>query len=150
MPISAALPVLASGLQLLFEPGTTPPTTHDAARMWADAIVRYATAGGVPAEVKRQALASALEVAFQPAWLGAGIPLFLQALVVFWMGLPVPQQLGVVVIFVPLISPIPPPIPPEATPAQQAQSLANQLHALTLGAAKVQLTAPPNPIVPLL
>jgi hypothetical protein len=149
MPVSTATSVLASGFLPMFVPETSPTTTKASADAWAAAYVSYAVAGGILAAPTRQtALANALLTAFNPSLMGGGIPLFLNALSVFWIGLPVPGQLAIATLFVPISSPESPQ-PPNATPQQQANGLAQVIAGLTLGAVKVTLTAPPNTVLPL-
>jgi hypothetical protein len=150
MPLSPQIPQLGQGFLVLFDPELAPITTPDSARVWAQAYTAWAIVGGVVAAAPKESLlASALTVAFNPNSGGAGPALFIQAIVGFWMGLPVPEQLGVVSAVIPTGS-VDSPQPPDATPQQQAQGLAQVIAGFTLGAVKVQLIAPPNPIVPLL
>lgn len=142
MPLAIATPTLAAGMVPLFSPGSS--TSGQAADVFASAYVQYAVAGGIPAAVtRRQALASALAQAFSSP--GGGIPLFLQALASFWIGLPVPAQAGAA-LFVPINPDLTSPQPPDATPIQQANGVAQMMARLTLGAVKVQPFAPGPPV----
>lgn len=136
---------------MLFDPELAPITTPDSARVWAKAYTDWAVIGGVvAARAKEPVLATALTAAFNPELGGAGPALFIQAIVAFWAGLPVPQQLGIVSAVIPTGS-VSSPQPDDATPEQQAQGLAQVIAGFTLGAVKVQvLPTPPGPIVPLL
>jgi hypothetical protein len=150
MPVAPQTPKLARGFDILFDQEKSPATTPDAARVWAKAYTDYAVAGGVTAaRAKEPVLAAALTTAFNPELAGGGPPLFIQALQAFWLGLPVPEQLAVVVAVIPSGS-VNSPQPDNATPKQQADGLAATIAAFTLGSVKVQLTAPPNTILPLL
>lgn len=148
MPVAAVTSVLAAGLLPLFVPETAPATTPDAADQWAKAYTDYIVAGGISAVHKQSAFAAALTTAFNPELAGGGPPLFIQALQVFWLGLPVPQQGGTVVLFTPTTTNVDSPQPDDATPQDQADALAQVLSSFTLGAVKVQV-GPPGPIVPL-
>lgn len=133
----------------MFQPATTPATTELAANAWAQVYTNYAVAGGVQAALgKRSALAQALKVAFDPELLGAGLLLLLEALQVFWLGLPVPAQTGVVTAFIPVSVNLNTNLPPNATAPQQAAALAQKIARLTLSAVKV--TVPGPAVVPLL
>jgi len=150
MPVSIATPVLANGLLPMFIPATAPETTAKAADAWAKAYVGYAVAGGVvAANTRRLSLAQALTAAFRPELAGGGQALFMAALAAFWIGMPIPAQLGAAVVFAPTNPSVNSPQDPSATPQQQANGLARVIAGLTLGAVKVQLATPPNPIVPL-
>ncbi len=149
MPVAAVTSVLAAGFLPMFVPATAPATTELAANMWARAYANYIVAGGLPEALSRQgAFASALVSAFRPELAGAGPPLFLQAFQVFWLGLSVPAQVGVVTAFVPVSADVNSPEPDGASPQDQARGLALVISGLTLGAVKV--TVPPGVIVPLL
>lgn len=150
MPLGPQTSTLARGFDILFDQEKSPQTTPAAAQVWANAYTNYAVAGGVAAaKAKEPVLASALTQAFNPNLAGGGPPLFIQALVAFWAGLPVPEQAGVVSAIIPSGG-VNSPQPDDATPTQQADGLAATIAAFTLGSVKVQLLAPPNPIVPLL
>lgn len=150
MPLAPVTPTLASGLLPMFVPETSPATTQASADAWAKAYVAYVVAGGMPgATAKQSALASSLATAFNPLLAGGGPVLFMQALSLFWIGMPVPAQAGAVSLFVPLSPNTNSPQPPDATPQQQANGLAQVIAGLTLGAVKVQPFAP-GPPVPLL
>ena len=143
MPLATATPVLATGFLPLFTPGFS--TTAQAADAWARAYAQYVVAGGIPAAVAKQpGLAAALTQAFNPA--GNGIPAFLQALTVFWLGLPVPAQAGAVAAFLPVNPNLTSSQPPDATAVQQANGLAQVMARLTMGAVKVQPFAPGPPV----
>lgn len=131
----------------MFVPETSPAETRAAAVAWAAAYTDYVVAGGIPARPRQSMFADALTTAFNPALAGGGPALFLSAFQVFWVGLPVPAQTGIVVAFVPVGS-VNSPQPDNATPAQQANGLATVISTLTLGAVKVQV--PPGVIVPIL
>lgn len=154
MPIAAVTSVLAAGLTPMFVAKTAPPTTKAAARAWARAYTQYVIAGGIPAAAtKEAALGTALANAFRPELGGGGPALFLQALSLFWIGLPVPAQGGGVVAFVPATSIANNPQPENASAQQQARGLAQVIAGLTLGAVKVVVPLgpiPPGTIVPLL
>jgi len=150
MPVSIVTPVLAAGFLPMFVPETSPATTRDSARAWASAYVSYVVAGGIPAaSAKQDAFAAALETAFNPNLGGAGPSLFLSAMNVFWLLLPVPAQVGAVSLFIPTSPNVNSPQPPDATPQQQANGLAQVIAGLTLGAVKVQpfVPGPPVPLV---
>lgn len=149
MPVAAVTSVLAGGLTPLFTAETAPITTQKAASDWARAYVQYATAGGVAAANTREAaLAISLANAFRPELVGGGPALFLQALALFWIGMPIPAQSGVATAFTPVSVVVNNPQPEKVTPQQQARGLAQVIAGLTLGAVKV--TVPPGVIVPLL
>lgn len=149
MPVAAVTPVLAAGFLPMFVPETAPATTELAAQAWARAYTDYIVAGGIPAAATRQGVfASALANAFRPELAGAGPPIFIQAFQVFWLGLPVPAQAGVVSAFTPATTNVTSPQADTATPADQARGLALVISGFTLGAVKV--TVPPGVIVPLL
>jgi len=150
MPLTPVTPTLASGFLPMFVPETSPATTQASADAWAAAYVAYVVAGGMPAATAKQsALASSLATAFNPNLAGAGPALLIQALAIFWIGIPVVAQLGAVSLFIPLSPIVNNPQPPDATPQQQANGLAQVIAGLTLGAVKVQPTLP-GPPVPLL
>lgn len=132
----------------MFVTETAPTTTREAAERWALAYTDYALAGGVPASPRRLSFADALTEAFNPELAGGGPSLFIQALSVFWVGLPVPQQGGSVIFFAPTSSNVDSPQPDDATPQDQANALAQVISGFTLSAVKVQV-GPPGPIVPL-
>lgn len=149
MPVSTATPVLAAGLAPMFTAATSPATTEQAAQTWAEAYADYIKAGGITAAPTRvPAFASALASAFRPELAGGGPALFVAAFQVFWIGLLVPAQSGIVSAFVPITLDVNSPQPAEATPQQQANGLAQIIAGLTLGSVKVQV--PPGVIVPLL
>jgi hypothetical protein len=149
MPLGPRTSVLASGLTPLFREETAALTTPEAARAWARAYVNYVAAGGMPgARLKELAFAQALTVAFAPELAGGGPALFLLALSAFWVGIPVPEQVGNVTAFVPITTNVNSPQPDTATPEQQANGLAVMISGLTLGSVKV--TVPPGTVVPLL
>lgn len=150
MPLGAHIDKLANGFAPLFDPEQAPTTTAGAARAWAKAYTDWAKVGGVAAAAAKEApLAAALTAAFKPELAGGGPPLFIQALVLFWTALPVPEQASVVSAIIPTGS-VNSPQPDDATQEQQAQGLASVVSAFTLGSVKVQLIAPPNTILPLL
>lgn len=147
MPLAAVTPVLAAGFLPMFMPSTSPSTTRASADAWAMAYVAYVQAGGMPAASAKQAVfADALALAFDPASSGAGPALFLSAMSVFWLGMPVPAQVGAVSLFVPVSPNVNSPQPATATPQQQANGLAQVIAGLTLGAVKVQPFAPGPPV----
>lgn len=147
MPVAAVTSVLEAGFLPMLTPATAPITTVDSANRWAEAYVNYVVAGGIPAAVLKQAaLGAALASAFVPEQGPAGVAQLLQALLAFWIGLPVPAQLGVVTAFIPLA--ITPPPPPLDTPQDQARGLAQSISTLTLTG--VFVTVPPGVVVPLL
>lgn len=149
MPVAAVTPILAAGFLPMFVAETAPATTEDAAQAWARAYTNYIIAGGIPAAITKQsAFAAALANAFRPELAGGGPPIFIQAFQVFWLGLPVPAQTGVVSAFTPVTTNVDSPQPATATPADQARGLALVISGFTLGAVKV--TVPPGVIVPLL
>jgi hypothetical protein len=149
MPVAAVTSVLAAGFRPMFAAATAPLTTAKAANDWARAYADYVVAGGIPAaRIKQAAFATALVTAFDPALAGAGPALMIQALLTFWIGLPVPAQAGTVTAFIPLSLDVSSPQPDNATPEDEARGLAQVISGLTLGAVKV--TVPPGVIVPLL
>jgi hypothetical protein len=151
MPVAVVTPVLAAGFLPMFVPETSPSTTQASADAWAKAYVAYVVAGGIPAaSAKQVTFANALASAFNPNLAGGGPALFLSAMLSFWVGLPVPAQVGVVTLFLPVSPSVNSPQPDNATPQQQANGLAQVISGLTLGAVKVQLTAPPFTVLPLL
>jgi len=149
MPVAVVTPVLATGFVPLFRAETAPSSTRAAADGWARAYTDYLVAGGIPAATaKRASLASALERAFNPQLGGGGPLLFMTALQLFWLGMPVPAQVGVCTAFIPTTTNLNSPQPPDATPEQSANGIALLISRLTLGA--VKLTVPPGVIAPLL
>lgn len=149
MPVAAVTSVLEVGFTRLFIPETAPPTTEGAARVWANSYVQYAIAGGVVAANTREAiLGNALASAFRPELAGAGQALLLQALSLFWIGMPIPAQAGTATAFIPLSPNVTSPQSDKASSQDQARGLAQVIAGLTLGAVKV--TVPPAAIVPLL
>lgn len=149
MPVAVATPVLATGLVPLFRAETAPSSTRAAADAWAKAYADYLVAGGIPgATAKQPSLANSLERAFNPQLGGGGPLLFMTALQLFWLGMPVPAQVGVCTAFIPTTTNLNSPQPPDATPEQSANGLALLISRLTLGA--VKLTVPPGVIAPLL
>jgi len=147
MPLANVTSVLATGLLPMFVAETAPSSTKDAAETWAQAYTDYALAGGIPATPKKRAFASALAAAFNPELAGGGPTLFIQALSVFWQGLPVPAQAGVVTGVVPTGG-VTSQQPDDASPQQQADGLAAVISSFTLSAVKV--TVPPGVVVPIL
>ena len=147
MPLAPVTSILAAGFLPMFVKETSPATTQASADAWAKAYVAYVQAGGMPAaSTKQAAFASALATAFNPLLAGGGPALFLSAMMVFWIGMPVPAQVGAVSLFVPLSPIVNSPQPPNATPQQQANGLAQVIAGLTLGAVKVQPFAPGPPV----
>ena len=139
MPLQPQLPVLSAGFFKLFDPEQAAIETAGAARAWAKAYTDYAVAGGVVAARPREvSLAGALTRAFIPEPPGQGPPFLIQAIVLFWIGQAVPEQLGIVVAVTPA-GPILSPQPGTATPQQQADSLAQAVASFTIGSVKVQL-----------
>jgi hypothetical protein len=129
------MPVLSAGILPILQPETAPKTTADAAVAWARAWTNYAVAGGMQGALAKQGgLAAALTSAFTPN--GAGQALMVQALLLFWMALPVPAQAGIICSYTPSVAA--PVIPPDPTPQQQADALAQMLHAMTMAALLVQ------------
>jgi len=147
MPLATQTPVLARGFDILFDPELSPQTTLDAARVWAQAYTAYAVSAGIPLARTREALlASALAVAFNPELAGGGPALFVQALSVFWLGLPIPYTgTGVVSLVIPTGS-VNSPQPDDATPLQQADGLAQTIAGFTLGAVKVLIPPATSPV----
>lgn len=149
MPVSVVTPVLATGFLRLFAPATAPATTEQAARDWAKAYVDYIVAGGIPDAKSREAVfGNALAAAFPPELAGTGPSIFVQAFQVFWIGLTVPAQSGVVTAFIPVTADVNSPQPAGASPADQARGLAQVISGFTLGS--VIVTVPPGVTVPLL
>lgn len=149
MPLSTQTITLARGFDILFDQEKAPITTAASAQAWAKAYTDYAVAGGiVAARAKQPILAAALTAAFNPYLGGGGPALFIQALIVFWVGLPVPSQAGTVIAVVPVGS-VSSPQPYNATQKQQADGLAQVISAFTIGSVKVQV-GPPGPVVPIL
>lgn len=149
MPLTPQTPKLARGFDILFDQDNAPSTTPDSARVWAAAYTDYVVVGGIPAARAKQAiLAAALTTAFNPELAGGGPALFVQALLVFWLGLPVPEMVGTVAAFIPTGS-VDSPQPDDATPLQQADGLAATIAALTLSSVKV-LIPPATVPVPIL
>lgn len=147
MPLAVVTPTLAAGFLPMFVAETSPATTKASADAWAQAYVNYVIAGGMPgASAKQAAFANALATAFNPSLGGGGPALFLQAMNVFWLGMPVPAQAGAVSLFVPTSPSVNSPQPANATPQQQANGLAQVIAGLTLGAVKVQPFAPGPPV----
>ena len=147
MPLSAAIALLAQGFQAIFQ--HAPQSATDAATEWANAYATYCLAGGAAVlPPKQQALASALEAAFDPN-AGAGAAGLVAALAAFWPGTPVPgmgptaQSLaftpsGDLSLLVPGVN--------DASPAAQAQGLAQIIHALTMASVKVVIPPSPTPV----
>ena len=149
MPVRAVTSTLAQGFLPMFTLATAPKTTTEAAKLWADAYAKYVVAGGVLEGYARgPALAGLLAAAFRPELAGGGPVLLLSALQVFWLGMSVPAQAGIVTAFAPSSPNLNSPQGPTATPEQQAAGLAQVISQLTLGAVKV--TIPPSTVVPLL
>jgi len=148
MPITPVTPVLASGLLPMFKEATAPATTKLAAQLWAQAYTNYAIAGGIPALPNQIKLAADLEKAFKPELAGGGPPLFIGALAMFWLGLPVPYMTGVATAFTPTSSNVNSNQPDNATPENQANGLALVISGFTLGAVKV--TIPGGVVVPII
>lgn len=144
MPLTPQTPVLARGLDILFDHERAPTTTAGAAKAWAKAYTDYAVAGGVTAATSREnILAGALTTAFNPELAGGGPPLFIQALQAFWLLLPVLlPPAGIVSAVVPVGS-VNSPQPDDASPTQQADGLAQTIATFTLGSVWVQPTPPP-------
>lgn len=150
MPIIAVTSILAAGFLPMFTAATAPATARAAADAWAQAYVNYVQAGGMPAASAKQAVfAQALLQAFQPELAGGGPALFMQALSTFWLGMPVPAQVGAVSLFIPSSLSVVSPQSDQATPQQQSNGLAQVVAGLTLGSVKVQPFAP-GPPVPLI
>ena len=151
MPVAAVTSTLASGFVPLFEPDKSPGTTAGAAKLWAGAYVGYVNAGGIPSTYKQASLTASLTTAFNPYLAGGGLPLLIQALTLFWLGLAVPAQSGIVTLFAGPVPPFVAALPPEPTAQDQANGLAQVISTLTLGAVKITSTVPvPGTIVPLL
>lgn len=146
MPLASSAFVLQAGFIPMVTAETAAETTFDAARQWADVYTRYAVAGGVPALPKRDALAAALNVAFNPLLNGGAQALIYQALTIFWLGLAVPAMSGVVTAFVPTV-PFIIVVPENVTPEQHARALADTIHLLTMTG--VFVTVPPGVVVPI-
>lgn len=140
----AALPLLAQGFLPLFSLENPASETAIAAQTWALAYSAYATAGGVSGidPGRMAAFRADLTEAFNPDSNGAGRSPFLGAMAKFWLGLAAPPG-GVVVLFLPSGS-IDSPQSDDATPAQQAQGLAQIIHGLTMVSVKVLV--PPGPL----
>jgi hypothetical protein len=135
MPLAPCMPVLSAGIVPILQPATAPKSLGDAATAWARAWTNYAVAGGIQgALAKENALAAALAAAFVPN--GSGPVLMVQALTMFWMVLPVPAQAGIICSYIPSVAA--PVVPPDPTPQQQADALAQMLHAMTMSALLVQ------------
>ena len=147
MPLVDQIQTLARGFDILFDPELSPQTTVGAARVWAQAYTAFALAAGIPAaKAKEDAFATALATAFNPNLAGGGPPLFIQAFVVFWAGLPIPYMgTGVVSAVIPTGS-VNSPQPDDATPVQQADGLAQVIAGFTLGAVKVLISPAPSPV----
>ena len=146
MPMASSESVLHAGFISLVTGETAADTTVDAARQWADIYTHYAIVGGIPASPKKNALAAALTLAFNPFLNGGAQALIYQALTVFWLGLAVPAQSGVVTAFVPTV-PIVVVVPENVTPNQHAKALADTIHLLTMTG--VFVTVPPGVVVPI-
>ena len=151
MPLTPQISQLGLGFLRLFDPDLAPITTADSAREWAKIYTDWAVIGGVVEARAREALlATSLAIAFNPELAGGGLPLFTQALSSFWIGMTIPEQLGIVSAVIPTGS-ITSLQPPDSTPQQQAQGLAQVISTFTLSSVKVQvLPTPPGPIIPLL
>jgi hypothetical protein len=150
MPLTSQTPVLARGFDILFDQELAPVTTPDSARAWAQAYTAYAVSAGIPlAKTKEVPLAGALTVAFDPTLGGGGPPLFIQALQVFWLGLPIPYMPGGVVSVVAPSGSVNSPQPDDATPLQQADGLAATIAGFTLGSVKVLVPGPPPALLPI-
>jgi hypothetical protein len=149
MPLAAAIPLLVEGFLSIFE--EAPRSTAEAGSRWSTAYAAYCLAGGATIlPPRQQALASALEVAFNPD-AGAGASGLIAALAAFWPGTPVPGMAPTAqaVAFTPSgdLSLILPGVNDEA-PAAQARALAQAVHALTVASVKVVI--PPSPaLVPI-
>lgn len=147
MPLKSVEKVLAAGFLPMFNVETAAPSTREAAEVWAKAYTNYVVAGGIPAaRAKEKGFAKALTAAFEPTLGGGGKSLFLAAMKIFWIGLPVPAQAGAVSIFAPRSTNVDSPQPGDATPQDQANALAKMIAGLTLGAVKVQPFAPGPPV----
>lgn len=144
MPLAGAIGTLATGFLPLFDPGEA--TTAGAARVWANAYFSYALLGNVlPPPPKRTLLAEDLSTAFNPELAGGGRALFLQALSTFWIGIPATVPPGTVGIFIPSGG-LDTDVSNDATPAEQANALADLIHQLTIKSAKVVPTVPGPPV----
>jgi hypothetical protein len=149
MPLAAALPLLAEGFLGSFL--SAPESAAQAATEWAAAYAAYCLAGGATIlPLKQQALAAALEGAFDPN-AGAGAAQLVAGLAAFWPGTPVPGMAptaqavaftpaGDLSLMVPGVS--------DAQPAAQAQGLAQIIHALTMASVKVVIPSSPS-LVPI-
>lgn len=150
MPLSTQTPILARGFDILFDKNLAPTTTEDSARVWANAYTSYAVSAGIPlAKAKESIFASSLTVAFNPNLAGGGPILFIQALTVFWLGLPIPYMVGIGPGVVSAVIPtgsINSPQPDDATPLQQADGLAQVIAGFTLGSVKVIVPPATAPI----
>lgn len=153
MPLSTQTPVLARGFDILFDKDLAPTTTEGSARVWANAYTNYAVSAGIPlAKAKESIFASSLTIAFNPYLAGGGPVLFIQALTVFWIGLPIPYMIGTGPGTVSAVIPTGStnsPQPDDATSTQQADGLAQVIAGFTLGSVKVIVppAAAPVPIV---
>lgn len=149
MPVVVVTPVLAAGLVRLFRAETAPTSTRQAAIDWAKAYADYLVAGGIPeAQSRSSSLATSLERAFAPELAGSGPVLFMSALQIYWLGMTVPAQAGIVTAFIPITTNLNSPQPANATPEQQANGVALLISRLTLGS--VEVTVPPGVLAPLL
>jgi hypothetical protein len=145
MPLSAVIPLLAQGFQALFD--VAPPSSADAASLWASAYCTWCLAGGAAVlPPRQQALSNALATAFE-ATAGAGAAGLVSALATFWPGTPVPGMAPTAqaVAFIPWgdLSLVVPGVN-DAPAAAQAQGLAQLIAALTLASVKVLI--PPSPL----
>lgn len=147
MPFSTAKPVLVQGFLPVFQAETAPASTADAAKVWAETYSNYVTAGGatVPPP-KKQALETALTAAFNPALGGGGLALFLSALVTFWPGIATTSPVGTVASFIPVVT-TPMSLGPDATVNDQANSLADWIHTMTIASVVVTTPGGPAPLV---
>lgn len=149
MSLATQTQILARGFDILFDQELSPQTTPEAAKTWSQAYTDWAVSAGIPlARTREVPLTGALTTAFNPELSGGGPPLFIQALSVFWLGLVIPYMAGTVSAVVPTGS-VDSPQPDDATPLQQADSLAQTIAAFTLSAVKV-LIPPAGVPVPIL
>ena len=153
MPLAApGIQLLGDGFLPLFD---DPPITETAAAavQWAKAYFDYAKAGNVtPEPYREKVLADALTVAFNPELgrtpPGGGRTLFINALSVFWIGVPATVPPGIVNIYAPSGS-IDSDVSNDANAEEQARALADIIHQFTIGSFLVTPFAPPNTPVPI-
>ena len=155
MPFIPQRHVLVSGFRDVFDQENPIESTPKAGALWSRTYSDYSDAGGLAKPIVLAAkpiLTLGWTTAFNPELLGGGIVLWVQALAVFWTGMPVPgtsvaNGLPGVAAFLSL--PFDPnlPLSNAPSPEQQAQALATKVHAYTLENVVVTTASGPSPLI---